>query len=113
MPSGDGSLHIYTAKTDQNVGLGAVVQDMHITDTELLKMTARGAITVQRVGDGDMVVHSISRKYSTAPDSIIFGATFASYPSYSRYVVFSKYAEAGIDQVETKVHERDSTLTLP
>jgi len=102
--AGTGSLTVYASLLDQSIGLGAVVQDMHVTDAELLKMTAKGSIIFERNGEGTMVVHSVSRKYATQLGQVVFGGTFFTNPAYSQYIVSSKHLEANIDQIVTKTY---------
>merc|ERR1711871_762786 len=101
--AGDAPLSVHAAKQDQSIGLGKLLvdhlTDLHITDEELMKITARGAISFERHGEGSIVVHSVSRKYSTRPDVIIFGDNYNTNPSYSHYIVSSQYEEARIQQV--------------
>jgi len=63
-----------------------------------------------------MVVDRVSRKYSVDTDLIIFGASFSTHPSFSRYIVSSKYAEARVDQIEQQVYQTPNdfeTFDLP
>jgi len=113
LDSGDAALTIHAFRLEQSVGLvgsadPALRQDMHITDTELLKITARGSVTFQRAGAGTMVVHSISRKYATKPDGIVFGANYFTNPSYSQHIVSSANREAHITQVMMRAYQTPS-----
>jgi len=102
--AGAGSLTIHPSKIGESIGIGAVAQDMHISDDELVKMTARGSITIQRFGDGNVIVHSTSRKYATHADTVVFGGNYFTNPSYSSAIISSKYREANIEQLAIKVY---------
>jgi hypothetical protein len=93
--SGTAATHIHASKLHQSVGLGDLVQDMHVTDSELLRINNQGSLTFTRFGGGSIVVHSVSRKYSTKADSIVFGDRFGD-------VVTSKFKQAALPQVVTQ-----------
>jgi len=93
--AGTAPIVVHGAGMDQSIGLGDSPQQMHISDQELLQIHTSGSITFRRFGNGAIVVESVSRKYSTKADSIIFQALYAD-------VVSSKYRVAGAPQIERK-----------
>jgi len=93
--AGTAPIVVHGAGMDQSIGLGDSPQQMHISDQELLQIHTSGSITFRRFGTGAIVVESVSRKYSTKADSIIFQELYAD-------VVSSKYRVAGAPQIERK-----------
>jgi hypothetical protein len=105
--TGSAAISIHGARTDQSIGLGdAANNDMHISDTELLHLTTTGDITFTRFGTGAIVVQSVSRSYSTKPNSIVFGELYAD-------IVTSKFNKAAIKQVPTKSYATTADFAGP
>jgi hypothetical protein len=96
LDAGRSTVDIHASKEDQSIGLGAAHgQNMHVTDSELIRIVALQAVTFTRFGGGSIVVNSVSRKYSTKADSIVFGDPFGD-------VVTSAYKQAQIPQVKVQ-----------
>lgn len=95
--SGSASIVVHGAALDQSIGLGGTAQDMHVSDEELLRIASTSDVTFTRFGGGAIVVQSVSRKYSTKANSIVFGDPFGD-------VVTSKYKVAALPQVLLKAY---------
>jgi hypothetical protein len=92
--AGTGLVEIHGSKPDQSIGLGLTAQNMHVTDSELLRIKGTGSVSFTRFGGGAIVVNSVSLKYSTRLDAIVFGDP-------SGYGVMSSLnQEAGVPQVK-------------
>jgi hypothetical protein len=95
--SGSGEMSIYAAQFGQTVGLGDTAQDMHISDGELTRMLSTTSVSFGRFGGGAVVVESVSKKYSTRVDTIVFGDRFGD-------VLTSNIKQEGIPQVKTQAY---------
>jgi len=93
--AGIASISIHAAKTDQSIGLGPTSQDMHVTDSEIGRIIAGDTVTFSRLGDGAIVVQSVTQKYSTKANSIVFGDPLGN-------VVTSASRQAALPQVNLK-----------
>jgi hypothetical protein len=93
--AGTAATRIHASKPEQSVGIGDMAQDMHVTDSELNRINNLGSLTFTRLGGGSVVVNSISRKYSTKADSIVFGDRFGA-------IVTSKVKQASLPHVPTQ-----------
>jgi len=93
--AGEAALSVHASKTDQSLGLGITPQDMHVSDSELQRLTGN-TVSFNRLGEGPIVVNEVSRKYTTNMDSIIFGTML------SGHIVSSATREARIDQIKVQ-----------
>jgi len=94
--AGTATILLHASSEGQSMGVGSTAQDMHVTDSELLRMSAVSGVTFTRLGDGAIVINDVSRTYSTKLDSVVFGDPEAA------NVVSSKYKRAQIPQVKTQ-----------
>jgi len=92
--AGTGSVEIFGSKPDQSIGLGLTSQNMHVTDSELVRIKGTGSVSFTRFGGGAIVVNSVSLKYSTRVDAIVFG------DASGEGVMTSLTQSAGIPQVK-------------
>lgn len=81
---------------------------MTITDEELTYLLAGVGLTVTRSGTGAIIVQQVTRKYSTALDSIVFGAA-----SGGVAMITSKTREAGMPQIELKSYATAADFAGP
>jgi hypothetical protein len=111
--TGKGHLEFYASVPNQGIGIGVVSQEMTITDEELMRMTPRGGgnIRFYRNGEGTMIVHSVSRKYSARVGVIGFGGGWSDTPEFHHTIYSSKNVEAGIQQRMSAVYNDPDDFT--
>merc|ERR1719502_1538242 len=76
-------------------------------------MTPRGGgpISFYRNGEGTMIVHSVSRKYSSRLGVISFGGAYSNIPAFAHTIYTSKNVEAGVEQQVSRAYNVPDVFT--
>jgi hypothetical protein len=71
MTAGAKTLSIHGAKVAQTIGIGAVSKDMHISSSELQKMSSTGGVTIGAGNGGDVTVAGVEAAHSQHLSAIV------------------------------------------
>jgi hypothetical protein len=110
LSAGTAAQYVYGSKAGQTIGLGTTAKDMHISATELGKLTEDAGLIVGSSQSGTILVHGINRNLVTllAPRD---NAQIEFSGSASQFTRLAAKADNGV-LVKTDVTTTSSTLYL-